>query len=134
MNEKLVYEIKYPHSEPVKSPVQISETPSTSSYYGILASEHYTIIPERNRRSEEFIKEAIRISELYRMNARIVRHYEKISAHLAFDFGEDISHINRLFGMADRISISEDNGNRDVLVYLEFYTHVVVKSGMSIAP
>jgi hypothetical protein len=39
-----------------------------------------------------------------------------------------------LFGMADRISISEDNGNRDVLVYLEFYTHVVVKSGMSIAP
>jgi hypothetical protein len=134
MNEKLVYEIKYPHSEPVKSPVQISGTPSTSSYYGILASEHYTIIPERHSRSEEFIKEAIRISELYRMNARIVRHYEKISAHLAFDFGEDISHINRLFGMADRISISKDNGNRDVLVYLEFYTHVVVKSGMSIAP
>lgn len=138
MNEKLIYEKEYPHSAPrvkhVPNEVEITEFPSDNFCFGTLSSTRYTIIPERYSRSEEFINEVIRISELYRMNARIVRHYEKISAHLAFDFGEDISHINRLFGMADRISISEDNGNRDVLVYLEFYTHVVVKSGMSIAP
>ena len=138
MNEKLIYEKEYPHSAPrvkhVQNEVEITELPSDNFCFGTLSSTRYTIIPERYSRSEEFINEAIRISELYRMNARIVRHPEKIGAHLAFDFGEDISHISRLFGMADRISISEDNGNRDVLVYLEFYTHVVVKSGMSIAP
>lgn len=134
MNEKLVYEIKYPHSEPVKKPVQISETPSTSSYYGILASEHYTIIPERHSRSEEFIKEAIRISQLYRISTRIVRHYERISVHLAFDFSHDLRDINRLFGMADNISFLKDQGDRDIAADLDFYTHVVVKNGMSIAP
>ena len=134
MNEKLVYEIKYPHSEPVKIPVQISEAPSTSSYFGILASEHYTIIPERYSRSEEFINEVIRISKLYQINARIVRHYEKISVHLAFDFGCNLPYLNSIFAMADKISFSKDESDRDIAADLDFYTHVVVKNGMSIAP
>ena len=134
MNEKLVYEIKYPHSEPVKIPVQISEAPATSSYFGILAGEQYTIIPERKSRSEEFINEAIRISQLYRISTRIVRHYEKISVHLAFDFSRDLRHISRLFGMADDISFLKDEGDRDIAADLDFYTHVVVKNGLSVAP
>ena len=89
MNEKLVYEIKYPHSEPVKIPVQISEAPETSSYFGILVSEHYTIIPERYSRSEEFINEAIRISQLYRISTRIVRHYER-SAYILHSISAEI--------------------------------------------
>ena len=134
MNEKLVYEINYPHSEPVKRFEQISETPSTSAYYGILASAHYTIIPERDRRSEDFISETIRISKLYQINARIVRHYEKISVHLAFDFGCNLPYLNSIFAMADKISFSKDESDRDIAADLDFYTHVVVKNGMSIAP
>ena len=134
INAKLVYEINYPHSEPVKCPAQISETPSTSSSYGILASEYYTIIPERDSRSEEFIREAIRISQLYLISTRIVRHYEKISVHLAFDFSRDLRYINRLFGMADNISFLKDQSDRDIAADFDFYTHVVIKNGISVAP
>ena len=67
------------------------------------------------------------------MSIRIVRRHEKISAEMTFDFSDDLHGINRLFGMADRISILKNNGKRDVLARLEFFTHVVVKNGMSVA-
>ena len=59
---------------------------------------------------------------------------EKISVHLAFDFSRDLRHISRLFGMADDISFLKDEGDRDIAADLDFYTHVVVKNGLSVAP
>ena len=138
MQGKLVYEKEYPPSERYsRSTYGISETtdnPSNGLCYGIPVIERYTIIPERDARSEEFIREAIRISELYRMDLRIVRHYEKISVRLALDFGNEMWHTNRLFAMADKISFFNDEGKRDLAADIEFYTHVVVKKGISVAP
>ncbi len=138
MKEKLVYEKKYPPSDRISRSCHVeekaSEHPSGDLYFGIRANTQYTIIPERDARSEEFIREAIRISELYRMDLRIVRHYEKISVRLALDFGNEMWHTNRLFAMADKISFFNDEGKRDLAADIEFYTHVVVKKGISVAP
>ncbi len=134
MKEKLVYKMKYPHSDFQNQITDDSEKPQTSSYFGIQANEHYVIIPERDLKSDDFINEAISISKLYRMNIRIVRYYEKIRVHLAFDFSNGLKSISRLFDMADRISIIKDESDRDVAAILDFYTHVVIKNGISIAP
>lgn len=36
--------------------------------------------------------------------------------------------------MADDISFLKDEGDRDIAADLDFYTHVVVKNGLSVAP
>ncbi len=138
MQEKLIYEKEYSPANSSNQPEynnnDASEFSSYDSYFGICANTQYTTIPERDSRSEKFIRGAIRISELYRMNTRIIRHYEKISVHLAFDFSDDLRYINRLFGMADKISFFKDKSKRDLAAKLDFYTHVVLKNGISVAP
>ncbi len=138
MQGKLIYEKEYPPIERIYQPeyedAAVSEIPPNDLYSGRRLSTYYTVIPERDARGEEFIREAIRVSELYGMSARIVRHEEKITVQLSFDFGTVMRQIYRLFGMADSISFTKDKNKRDVTVNLDYYTHVVVKNGISIAP
>jgi len=75
--------------------------------YGIYADTQYVTIPKRESLGEEFVKEA---------------------------FDTPMKNVSRLFGMADSISFSKENVNYDLTASLEFYTHVVVKRGMSLAP
>ncbi len=138
MKEKLIYEKEYPPFDRISQPeydkTESSENPSGNLYIGIRVNTQYTAIPERDRKSGRFIREAIRVSELYRMDIRIIRHYEKISVQLSFDFGGDMQYISRLFGMADRISFFKDKSEHDIAARLDFYTHVVVRNGLAVAP
>ena len=107
---------------------------SNDVYSGIYANTRYTPIPMREKLGEEFITEALDVSKLYQANIRIDRLDHKICVHLSFDFGVKMRNISRLLGMADGISFSKDCGEHDFTVCLDFYTHVVVKNGLAVAP
>ncbi len=102
--------------------------------YGIYADTQYIPIPKREKLSEEFIREAFDASKLYQADVRVDRLKYKICVKFSFNYGISMKNISRLFGMADSISFSKENGEYDVTACLDFYTHVVVKRGMSVAP
>lgn len=144
MTEKLIYEAKYPRIDYMKQykqdKAEVEEAPpakfsnANDFFKAIRADTQYTPIPKRIDESESFIREAIAASKLYQLDARIVQREGMISAHLAFDFGGDMKYINHLFGMADRISFFKDKSEHDLAVCLDYYTHVVVRNGISVAP
>lgn len=144
MKKKLIYESQYPRIDYMKqyeqdkaevekgSPIKNSD--ATDFLKAIRANTQYTPIPKRIAESESFINEAIEVSKLYEIDARIVQYDEKFSAYICFDFGADMQYVARLFGMADRISFFKDKSEHDFAVCLDFYTHVVSRNGMAIAP
>ena len=144
MTEKLIYEAQYPRNDYMKQyeqdKAEVEEAPpakfsNANDYFkAIRVDTQYTPIPKRSYESDDFIHEAISISKLYQLNARIVKRREMISAHIAFDFCGDMKYVTRLFGMADRISFFKDKSEHDFAVCLDFYTHVVSRNGMAIAP
>lgn len=102
--------------------------------YGIYADTQYVAIPKRERLGEEFIKEAFDVSKLYQAEVIVDRLKYKIRVSFSFNFDTPMKNVSRLFGMADSISFSKENVNYDLTASLEFYTHVVVKRGISLAP
>lgn len=103
-------------------------------YSGIYANIQYTPIPKRERLSEEFINEALEASKLYQAEIHIDRLKYKICIQISFNFDTSMKSISRLFGMADVISFSKNSDGFDITAHLDFYTHVVVKNGMAVAP
>ena len=144
MREKLIYQCRYPRIDYIKQDDPENEDAEKESelktsgandfYKAICARTQYTPIPKRTKESEEFIREAIEISKLYQIDTRITQLESHIKILLAFDFGANMEYISRLFGMADRISFFKGKSEHDLAVCLKFYTHVVVKNGMSVAP
>ena len=144
MKEKLIYKAKYPRIEGKKQDEQdqdniesapVAQTPDSKEFaVATRADTQYTPIPKRAKESETFINEAIAVSKLYQIDARIAKREGRISVRLAFDFGADVKYATRLFGMADRISFFKDKSEHDFAVCLDFYTHVVSRNGMAIAP
>lgn len=144
MKEKLIYKAKYPRIEGKKQDEQdqdnvestpVTKTPESKEFaVSTRADTQYTPIPKRAKESETFINEAIAVSKLYQIDARIAKREGRISVRLAFDFGADVQYVTRLFGMADRVSFFKDKSEHDIAVCLDFYTHVVVKNGMAVAP
>ena len=144
MGTAIIYEKKYPpidyNSTDEHFFFDIPDTPEMKlrSFDEVLKeiyeATEYTPIPCREDLGKEFIKLAINISDIYRMNIRILRLKCKISVHLGMDFCVNMEHINRLFGMADRISFLSGEDGRDLFARLDLYTHVVTRSGVAYAP
>ena len=110
------------------------KTASNDFTYGIYADTQYVPIPKRETLGEEFVKEAFDVSKLYRAEISVDRLKYKIRVSFSFNFDTPMKNVSRLFGMADSISFSKGNGDYDLTASLDFYTHVVVKRGMSLAP
>lgn len=144
MSVEIIYEKKYPRIDPMEEMKQIelemadeSEEPAPSFeevMQKIQANTTYVLMPERLIASEEFIRSAIEVSELYELDTRIVRHLDHVSVDYSFDCCGDLRDINQVFGMADRFSFFKDIFGRDITISLDFFTHAVVRNGRVVAP
>ncbi len=144
MKTEVIYEKKYPRIDYVKEYEKIAaETAADAPAKKQTAEEflkdlcentRYVPIPKRFVESKRFIEVVIEVSELYELDLKITRYVDCIDAQLSFDFGGNMKYINNLFGMADEISFFKDKSGRDLGVALIFYTHVVERHGVAIAP
>ncbi len=133
MDAEIIYEKKYPRvsiSERVfrawnnltadLSKEKLSHDEIMNKIHGNLT---YTPIPERIIVSEQFIREAIDVSKLYKITLRIERQVDCISANFYLDCGGGMRYINRVLGMADRTCFFKDvrGHDHDILGFL--YPH-----------
>ena len=94
----------------------------------------YVLMPERIKASEDFIRAAIEVSELYELDTKIERHFDHISVDYSFNCCGGLRDINKVIGMADQSSFFKDILGWDITISLDFFTHAVVRNGRVVAP
>lgn len=144
MSVEIIYEKKYPRIDPMEEMKQIElemadepEEP-TPSFEEIMQkiqeNTTYVLMPERIKASEDFIRAAIEVSELYKLDTKIERHFDHTSVDYSFNCCGGLRDINKVIGMADQSSFFKDIFGWDITISLDFFTHAVVRNGRVVAP
>nr|DAQ11004.1 MAG TPA: hypothetical protein [Caudoviricetes sp.] len=144
MSVEIIYEKKYPRIDPMEEMKQIElemadepEEP-TPSFEEIMQkiqeNTTYVLMSERIKASEDFIRAAIEVSELYELDTKIERHFDHISVDYSCNCCGGLRDINRVIGMADQSSFFKDIFGWDITISLDFFTHAVVRNGRVVAP
>ncbi len=144
MSVEIIYEKKYPRIDPMEEMKQIEmemadepeePTPSFDEIMQkIQENTTYVLMPERIKASEDFIRTAIEVSELYELDTKIERHFDHISVDYSFNCCGGLRDINKVIGMADQSSFFKDILGWDITISLDFFTHAVVRNGRVVAP
>ena len=144
MSVEIIYEKKYPRIDPMEEMKQIEmemadepekPTPSFDEIMQkIQENTTYVLMPERIKASEDFIRAAIEVSELYELDTKIERHFDHISVDYSFNCCGGLRDINKVIGMADQSSFFKDILGWDITISLDFFTHAVVRNGRVVAP
>jgi len=144
MSVEIIYEKKYPRIDPMEEMKQIEAemadepeepTPTFDEIMAkIQANTTYVLMPERIKASEDYIRVAIEVSELYELDTKITRHFDRITVNYSFDSCGGLRDINRVFGMADEVAFFKDIYGWDITVSLDFFTHATVRNGRVVAP
>lgn len=144
MSKEIIYEKKYPRIdlmevmkqiEPEKVDEPKEPTPSFEEIMQKIAvNTTHVLMPERIKASEEFIRLAKEVSELYELDTRIERHFDHISVTYSFDCGGGMSYLNQVFGMADQFSFFTNIHGRDITISLDYFTHAVLRNGRVVSP
>lgn len=144
MSVEIIYEKKYPRIDPMEelrqAELEMADEPEqpqptfSEMMEKIYADTTYVLIPERIKASEDFIRAAIEVSELYELDTKIERHIDHISVDYSFDCCGGLRDINKVIGMADQSSFFKDIFGWDITISLDFFTHAVVRNGRVVAP
>jgi len=147
MEVEIIYEKKYPRIDLMEQykeiehelPGEPGESEETALSFDemmqqIEANTIYVLMPERLTASEEFIRLAIEISELYELDARIERHFNRISVDYFFNCTGGMRYINKVFGMADEFAFFKNINGWDFTISLDFYTHAAIRNGRVVSP
>lgn len=144
MSAEIIYEKKYPHTNPEEEMKQIEmaladklweSVPSFDEVYKKIISDTTSIlIPERIKGSKEFIRAAIEVSRLYKLDTRIERYDSHISVTYSFNCGGGMRDIRRVFGMADEFAFFKDIYGFDFTISMDYYTHALIRRGRIVAP
>ncbi len=144
MNSKIIYEKKYPPLE-IPTIEEIKEQNATAdekterlSFEEIIEKVYkdmiYVLVPERAARAKSFIHQAIAVSELYEIDVKIEQHLSHISATFSFDCGMGMKHLLDVAKMADDVSFFTKIYGRDIVMSLDFFTHLEYRNGRQVRP
>lgn len=149
MNREIIYQRKYPkinysalldeenHAKKAETDTATADI-DIPSFDEILErikkSTSYVLLPDRIEESQQFIEEAIYVSELYRMDLMLVRHTSHIVAELSFDCGINLTEIQPLLALSDECSFFTNIGDHELTITLEYFTHAVVRNGRVVRP
>lgn len=144
MNSKIIYEKKYPpleipSSEEIKA-LNATETEKTErlTFEQIMEKIYkdmiYVLVPERAAKAKAFIRQAIAVSELYEMDVKIEHHLSHISATYYFDSGGGMKHLLDVAKMADDVAFFRPKEGHDIIMSLDFFTHLEYRNGRQVRP
>ena len=91
-------------------------------------------LPQREERVTYFVRDAIELSVQCGLNIEIRRYETHISADFSLDSGCVIRGQNRLFQMADEITIMRGLSGRSVMLTLDYFTQAIYRGGRQILP
>ena len=91
-------------------------------------------LPDRIRDSEIFLKQAITVSERYKLSITVKRYPERIIVNYYLDCCSGLREINKVFAMADQFSFFDHVDGWAACISLDYYTHAVARHGRRLAP
>ena len=91
-------------------------------------------LPQREECVTYFVRAAIELSARCSLDIEIRKYENHISVDFSFDKGCVIRGQNRLFQMADEITIMPGLNGRDVVLTLDYFTHAIYRNGRQISP
>lgn len=103
-------------------------------YKEIIENRTLILLPERMKGAVEFIKLAIKTSELYELDTKITREDSFISVRYSFDCGGDMDFLIPVFRQADNISFFTGIYGFELTICLDYYTHAVYSKGRLCQP
>ena len=103
-------------------------------YKNIMENRTLILLPERMKRSENFIKIAIETSEQYELDTRISRKDDRIEVDYSFDCAGDMDFLMPIFRQADSISFFTGIYGFDITISLDYFTHAVFDKGRFLHP
>ena len=91
-------------------------------------------LPQREERVICFVRAAIELSVQCSLDVEIRKYETHISVDFSFDNGCIIKGQNRLFQMADEITMMSGLHGRDIVLTLDYFTHAIYRDGRQIYP
>lgn len=146
VNNEVIYEMKYPredlfqfqgeqpYAEPVKQEPQAARRTFEEIYKELVESTALILMPDRIKKSEQFIKEAIEVSKLYHLDTTITRHDSHITVTYSFDCGGSYRYLKPVLVMGDEYSFFPGVGGRGITLCIDFFTHAVLRNGRVVHP
>lgn len=128
LNDKELEVLGEPEDEP---------TPARMTYEEIMEEIFRDVTYEDlpDRKGDEFIQLAIRVSEENKFDIEIKEFTESIMVNISFDGSKALEgDFKRLISMADDMEIFSKIHNRDVTINLQYYTKAVYRRGRLMFP
>ena len=94
----------------------------------------YELLPERAKSAEIFVELAKRISEIYELDVKIVKHYSHISVDFCFSSSGCMGFLKHIIRFADDISFFANIKEYEIVMSLDHYTHAETRHGRRIHP
>lgn len=94
----------------------------------------YEPLPERAKSAELFVKTAIEISETYKLDVKIVKHYSHISVDFCFSSSGCMGFLKHIMRFADDLSFFANINGYEIVMSLDHYTHAETRHGRRIHP
>ena len=94
----------------------------------------YELLPERALSAEIFVELAKRISEIYELDVKIVKHYSHISVDFCFSSSGCMGFLKHIIRFADDISFFANIKGYEIVMSLDHYTHAETRHGRRIHP
>ncbi len=103
-------------------------------YKNVMKDRTLILLPEKMERAKDFVRLAIKISELYELDTRISREDDRISVNYSFDDAGDMAFLIPVFRKADSISFFTGIYGFDNTISLDYYTHAVFNKRRLVQP
>lgn len=94
----------------------------------------YVLVPGREVKAKAFIRKAIEVSELYELDIKIEHHLSHISATYYFDCGGCMKHLIDIIKLADDVAFFRPKEGHDIIMSLDFFTHIEYRNCRQIRP
>ena len=94
----------------------------------------YEPLPERAKSADIFVELAKRISEIYELDVKIVKHYSHISVDFCFSSSGCMGFLKHIIRFADDISFFTNIKGYDIVMSIDLYTHAETRHGRRIHP
>ena len=144
--EEVIYEKTYPREDIAELHAALSEEVDDQDreekqrmtfeeiieeiYEGV----EYEPLPERAQSAEFFVELAKRISEIYELDVKIVKHYSHISVDFCFSSSGCMGFLKHIIRFADDISFFANIKGYEIVMSLDHYTHAETRHGRRIHP
>lgn len=91
----------------------------------VMENRTLVLLPEKMKKADAFIKLAIKVSEIYRINTKISREDSHIAVDYSFNCAGDMFFLIPVFRQADSISFFTGVNGFEITISLDYYTHAV---------